>query len=275
MGVHDAVPTFTVPEPRAVLRPRSDADPRAEHYRFLMGTHSRNPLTLGALVLILCALVAATWDGPRGLGLERDEEQPAVTEDDDRPQPEERRAAEDSREPQDDEDDEPWVPWVPPVDLLLLVPSALVLGAALLVLARLRVVRRRRRLSGQVGVRRVPVPEAEPPPDEPEGPGLPAALDEGARAIGEGSPRNAIVAAWVRLEQAIEGEHFPHRPEETPSELVERALAAYDLDREAIARLAALYREARFSSHPVTEGHRAEAAECLRRLLAALGARAR
>ena len=116
--------------------------------------------------------------------------------------------------------------------------------------------------------------EDELPPDE-EVEGLPEALGAGARTIGEGSPRNAIVAAWVRLEQAVEGERFPHRPEETPSELVERALAAYRLDGEAIRRLAALYREARFSSHPITEEHRREATDCLRRLLATLGTGAR
>ena len=93
--------------------------------------------------------------------------------------------------------------------------------------------------------------------------------------IGEGSPRNAIVATWVRLEQAVEGEWFPHRPEETPSELVERALSSYHLDGDAIRRLAALYREARFSTHPVTEDHRLEAADCLRRLLATIGSAAR
>ncbi len=237
-----------------------------------MGPSSRSSLALGALVLVLCALVAATFDGPRGVGLEREVERTSVADDDERRQPTERSGAEDGQE---QGEDEPWLPWVPRGDLLLLVPSALIFGVALLVLARLRLVRRRRRLSRQVGVRHVGIPEAEPPLDEAEEPSLPGALDEGARAIGEGSPRNAIVAAWVRLEQAIEGEHFPHRPEETPSELVERALASYDLDREAIARLAALYREARFSTHPVTEEHRAEASACLRRLLATLGARAR
>lgn len=236
-----------------------------------MGPSSRSSLALGALVLVLCALVAATFDGPRGVGPEREGERTSVAEDDGRRQPIERSDPEDAPEPPSE--DEPWLPWLPRGDLLLLVPSALIFGVSLLVLARLRLVRRRRRLSGQVGVRQVMVPGAEPPLDEADEPSLPDALGEGSRTIGEGDPRNAIVAAWVRLEQAIEGEHFPHRPEETPSELVERALASYHLDREAIGRLAALYREARFSTHPVTEEHREEAADCLRRLLAPLGAR--
>lgn len=240
-----------------------------------MGTNSRSPLTLGALLLVLCALVAATFDGPRWEDLQRGDDQRAVSEGDrlsDEPDgsapPEE-----ESQSPQDD--DEPWLPWTPPLDLLLVLSAALVFGVALVVLSRLRLARRRKQLSGRAGVRTSLGPESEPPLDDEVATDLPEALDEGSRTIGEGSPRNAIVAAWVRLERAVESERFPHRPEETPSELVERALAAYRLDGEAIRRLAVLYREARFSLHPVTEDHRAEAADCLRRLLAALGRRVR
>ena len=238
-----------------------------------MGTHSplpprQSPVALGALVLVLCALVAATFDGPRWSDLRRDDDRPATSaEDQDLEQPDQ-RAAEESQPPQDD--DEPWLPWVPPLDLLLLVPTALIFGVALLVLARLRLVRRRRQVSRRAGPRASLGAGDELPLLEEE-PGLTTALDEGTRSIGEGSPRNAIVATWVRLEQAVEGERFPHRPEETPSELVERALSSYLLDGDAIHRLVALYREARFSKHPVTEEHRREASECLRRLLATIG----
>lgn len=242
-----------------------------------MGTNSRipnrhGPIVVGALVLVLCALVAATFDGPRWTGFERAEQPPASTPDgapaEDDPEP----ATDDS--PPAEDDDEPWLPWVPRLDLLLLVPSALIFGVALLVLARLRLRRRRRQLTGQVGPRHSPMLGPEAPADDEES-GLAEALDEVSRTIGEGPPRNAIVAAWVRLERAIEGARFPHRPEETPSELVERALASYRLDTEAIRRLAALYREARFSTHRITESQRDEAAACLRRLLASLGSGAR
>lgn len=228
---------------------------------------------LGALVLVLCALVAATFDGPRWADLERGDDRAAEgsAQEQDRDRSGE-RAAEESQPPQDD--DEPWLPWAPPLDLLLLVPTALVFGVALLVLARLRLVRRRRHISRRSGPRASLAAGDELLLDEDE-PGLTDAIDEVTRIIGEGSPRNAIVAAWVRLEQAVESERFPHRPEETPSELVERVLASYALDDAAIRRLAALYREARFSTHPVTEDHRREAAECLRRLLATIGSGAR
>src|SRR5436190_24363636 len=159
-------------------------NPPAADYRSVMGTHSRNPLMLGALVLVLCALVAATFDGPRWTDLQREDDRPTAGQQD-RPadQPEE-TAAEDSQSPQDD--DEPWLPWVPGLDLLLLLPAALIFGVALLVLARLRLVRRRRRLTGRFGGRSTPHSEAEPPPDE-DVESVPDALDEVARAIGEGS----------------------------------------------------------------------------------------
>lgn len=240
-----------------------------------MGTNSRSPLALGALVLVLCALVAATFDGPRWDDLQRGDDRPPVVTDGDQRADGPEEAAREEESPPSQDDDEPWLPWVPPLDLLLVLSAALVFGVALIVLARLRLVRRRKQLSGRIGVRNSLIPDAGPPPDEEVDTDLPEALDHGARTIGEGPPRNAIVAAWVRLERAVESERFPHRPEETPSELVERALAAYQLDGEAIRRLAALYREARFSAHPVTEDHRVEAADCLRRLLATLGSRAR
>ena len=49
------------------------------------GDHSPHPpgtalLALGALVLVLCALVAATFDGPRWTDLQRGDDQPAVAE---------------------------------------------------------------------------------------------------------------------------------------------------------------------------------------------------
>ena len=242
-----------------------------------MGTNSpapsrNSPITLGALVLVLCALVATTFDGPRWDDLRRGDDPPTVTEGDRTADgPEQAAPEEESQPPQDDA--EPWLPWAPPADLLLILPAALVLGVALVVLARLRLVRRRKQLRGRIGVRTGLVPDTGPRGDEDVDEDLPEALDEGARTIGEGSPRNAIVATWVRLERAVESERFPHKPEETPSELVERALAAYRLDGDAIRRLAELYREARFSVHPVTEEHRAEAADCLRRLLGTIGTR--
>jgi hypothetical protein len=85
-------------------------------------------------------------------------------------------------------------------------------------------------------------------------------------ALREGSPRNAIVACWMRLEQSIERAGLAIHPSDTSTELVIRALSHYPLDRPAINRLAALYREARFSRHDITEPMRAAALDALTRL---------
>ena len=88
-------------------------------------------------------------------------------------------------------------------------------------------------------------------------------------ALDAGTPRNAIVAAWVQLEEYATSHGLPREPADTPAEFVARALAAYDLDSAAIERLADLYREARFSTHAMGERHRQEARVCLEQLTAA------
>jgi len=78
-----------------------------------------------------------------------------------------------------------------------------------------------------------------------------------------GSPRNAIVEMWNRFEVQAEAAGARRRPWETSSEFTLRVLEAVDADSAAVARLAELYREARFSDHELTEGHRDAALEAL------------
>ncbi len=89
-----------------------------------------------------------------------------------------------------------------------------------------------------------------------------------------GSPRNAVVACWLSLEDAVEGLGFHREPSLTSAEFTEAVLAAYTVDGRTIQRLSSLYREARFSAHPMTETHRETAAAALRTLRTELGARA-
>ena len=49
----------------------------------------------------------------------------------------------------------------------------------------------------------------------------------------------------------------------TPTELVAEVLGGFNVDPAAIERLAALYREARFSEHPIGEEQREAAREAL------------
>ena len=85
-----------------------------------------------------------------------------------------------------------------------------------------------------------------------------------------GSPRNAIVRCWLRLEEAVADAGVPPDPAETSAELTERVLTQRTVDPGAIRELAALYREARFSEHPIDETKRAGALRALDRLHAEL-----
>ena len=58
---------------------------------------------------------------------------------------------------------------------------------------------------------------------------------------------DAIVACWVRLEEAAAGAGVARRPSETPAELTVRLLSRFDVPEDAVDRLLALYRQARYS----------------------------
>jgi len=79
----------------------------------------------------------------------------------------------------------------------------------------------------------------------------------------QGQPRNAIVGCWHRFEEQATLGGVVRRPWQTTGEYVLGALDLVGADRGAVSRLADLYREARFSDHPMTEGHRQAALEAL------------
>lgn len=81
--------------------------------------------------------------------------------------------------------------------------------------------------------------------------------------VGTGSPRNAVVACWHRFEAQGEAAGVGRHPWETSSEYTMRVLDLVDAHQPAVSRLGALYREARFSAHELTEQHRAEALAAL------------
>ncbi|MCW2739095.1 DUF4129 domain-containing protein [Nocardioides sp.] len=93
-------------------------------------------------------------------------------------------------------------------------------------------------------------------------------------ALSGGEPRNAIVAAWSRFEVQGERAGVGRKASETSSEYVIRILDLVSADSGAVNRLAGLYREARFSEHEMTEGHRAEALDALAGVRRSLGVRA-
>jgi hypothetical protein len=89
-----------------------------------------------------------------------------------------------------------------------------------------------------------------------------------------GEPRNAIVAAWDRFEEQAERVGAARKLWETSSEFILRLLDAVSATPAAVSRLAALYREARFSEHDITEDNRRAAVEALRDIHASIGIRA-
>jgi hypothetical protein len=81
-------------------------------------------------------------------------------------------------------------------------------------------------------------------------------------AIG-GEPRNAIVECWDRFEQQAVRAGVERRAWQTTAEFVLGVLDFVGADQGAVAALADLYREARFSDHPMTAEHRRRALEAL------------
>ena len=89
-------------------------------------------------------------------------------------------------------------------------------------------------------------------------------------AVASGTPRDAIVACWVNLELRVARTGLQRDRAETSTEFTERVLVTYTVDHRAIRTLAGLYREARFSTHELTERHRTVAAAALAELRAQL-----
>ncbi len=92
---------------------------------------------------------------------------------------------------------------------------------------------------------------------------LDEAVAEGFARLDEGRPGDAIVACWLAFERTAAAAGVARRPSETPAELAVRVLAAHWVSRQALDRLADLYREARFSGHGLPESARAEARAAL------------
>ena len=81
--------------------------------------------------------------------------------------------------------------------------------------------------------------------------------------LAESDIRNGIVACWVLLEETAANVGIPRLPAETATELVVRFLHTLDVDPRPVARLAALYHEARFSTHELPTDARRRAEQAL------------
>ncbi len=99
------------------------------------------------------------------------------------------------------------------------------------------------------------------------GHGLPAAVDRARARLGApGDPRRAVLDAYADLEEALDRLDLDRRPNETPSEHLARVAPAVAVDPGALAELALLYEQARFSRRPFTDGDVTRARRALDRL---------
>jgi hypothetical protein len=101
-----------------------------------------------------------------------------------------------------------------------------------------------------------------------------AAVDAGLVELSDTDrdPRRAVIACWVRLEEAAAAAGTQRRLGDTPTELVLRLLSAHRVSRQVLDGFATVYREARYSTGPVDERMRATAVNALRLLRAELAA---
>ncbi|MCX4474324.1 hypothetical protein C5N14_24810 [Micromonospora sp. MW-13] len=102
-----------------------------------------------------------------------------------------------------------------------------------------------------------------------------AALDAGLVELDDADvdPRTAVIACWVRLEEAAAAAGVDRRTGDTPTDLVTRLLRGDPdagvpaiVSADVLAEFAHVYREARYATRPVDERTRDQARAALRRL---------
>jgi hypothetical protein len=76
---------------------------------------------------------------------------------------------------------------------------------------------------------------------------------------GDADPREVVIACYLRMEGAFARAGSPRGVTETPLELLARVLGEQAVPEADVRRLTALFTEARFSTHPVTDEMRSAA----------------
>jgi hypothetical protein len=159
--------------------------------------------------------------------------------------------------------------WLGPLATVLCTATVLVVvGLVAWTLTRDALAKRRRR-AVDYRTERAPPPRTA---DE-----VVAALDAGLDDLTDtdGDPRRAVIACWLRLEQAAAAAGTPKRVGDSPTDLVSRLLQTHEVSADVLAALAEVYREARYATHAVDERMRAQARAALQRIRAELTAGAR
>lgn len=105
--------------------------------------------------------------------------------------------------------------------------------------------------------------------DEPDLPALRRGVAAARRSLAEiPQPADAVIAAWLALEDAAAASGTARAPSQTPTEFTKAVLDRTDADPEAATDLLALYQSARFSGHPISASEVARAQRCLTRIAA-------
>lgn len=156
-----------------------------------------------------------------------------------------------------------------PLGIILLilgsVLGALLIGALLVTLMQWWSRR------GRPGIEGAPPPA--PPEDEQDASALGMAVLAGRDALA-GEARAAIIGCYAAMENSLAAAGVPRLASDSPADLLARATAHGVLDGPAPRLLAALFREARFSSHAMGSRHLDQARGALDEIAAQLEARA-
>ncbi|SDT28346.1 DUF4129 domain-containing protein [Microlunatus soli] len=101
-------------------------------------------------------------------------------------------------------------------------------------------------------------------------PDLPT-LQQGAataeeRLLAVGNPTDAIIAAWMALEEAAEASGVPRQPAQTPTEFTADVLGRTGVAAEPVQTLLGLYLRARFAAVPSSGADLDRARDCIREL---------
>ena len=112
-------------------------------------------------------------------------------------------------------------------------------------------------------------------PLAPEAEQLAEAIAAGTEALEyQGDAREAVIACYAAMEQAVSADGGGRRATDTPEEFLRRVTAAQLIPESPARRLTELFREARFSRHPIAEEQRDAAREALRTIAEHLRVRA-
>ena len=85
-------------------------------------------------------------------------------------------------------------------------------------------------------------------------------------------PRAAVIEAYARMEQVLAKRELGRQTAEAPREYLERIMRDQGMPEASLTTLTALFEEARFSRHPITESARSRATSELDAARAALAA---